>query len=175
MPIPEPATTLGACRYYGPELPTLTPLRIGDSPCDERSRPIVSSIVRPGADGSQWDPAFSLALEAKHKIWPLAGATLRSVACRIDQSAPTGNLYVLLWNMIDVPADGTDVGPDTSLMAPVKIQHVLGTDDNFTLDFDEGGIKGDVGLTICLSTTEFTQTLGGAFLVISAGFAEPPP
>lgn len=106
---------------------------------------------------------FSTALEASHVIFN-DPETLRRAAGRLDSTAATATYYVQCLNAAALPTNGAV----THLLAPIKIQHVLGLDDFWSFDEDipVGGVLASHGVTIALSTTEFTLTVGGAYLSI---------
>lgn len=110
-----------------------------------------------------WSVAKSSALQASNVIKGSAG-TIRSIAGRIDSTAPTGTYYLQLFNNSSLPADGAG----TLLTAPMKIQVTNGVDANFSMDFTMNGVHGATGLVLVLSTTEFTKTIAGAYLSINA-------
>ena len=96
--------------------------------------------------------------------------TICSFSGRVDASAPSGTYYVQLWRAADVPPDATPVDATTAAMAPYKVVHVNGTDDQIAFDFGAAGIFAPLGFTVGLSTTQFTQTAAGAYLSITAEF-----
>lgn len=106
-----------------------------------------------------WAKDVSAALEAS-SIAKASAGVLRLVSGRINSTAASGTYYVLLMDSATLPADGAV----TLLAAPTKIVHVTGTDSPFILDFTEGGIAASSGIVVCLSSTEFTKTIGGAYL-----------
>jgi len=162
---------------YSVTLPTLNPATddqvVAELPIDNRTRLIIRAVEVPGADGTQWLTEFTTALAAKLIITAGDLATFRSASGRIDATAPTATYYVQLWGLGDVPADTTAVTKaNGALIAPQKVVHVSGTDDQIVLDCGEGGIQGATGLVIGLSTTEFTKTAAGAYLSLTAEYAE---
>jgi hypothetical protein len=131
---------------------------------------ITSSITLPVQD-VPWSDTFSVAL-ANSFVVKAAPGVIRSATLRLDGTAPTATYYVQVWNLPAPPADGLIVTAGNSLAAPVKVVHVLGTDDSVRYDFNEGGEPFTVGASLNLSSTEFTKTsVAGAFLsVINAEF-----
>jgi hypothetical protein len=127
-----------------------------------QARPIVSATYA-------WSVIFSTALAAKLIIKASAGK-IRHIEGRIDSTASTATYYVQLWNLTDVPGDATAVSSTNARMAPFKIQHTSGTDDYFEIDFSDPGVAADTGLTLGLSTTEFTKTAAGSFLSATVEF-----
>ena len=109
-----------------------------------------------------WSVDRSTALEASSVTKASAGV-IRSMAGRIDSSQVTGTYYIQVLNASSLPADGAV----TTLSAPLKIQHTAGTDSNFEMDFTQNGIYASTGLVWCLSTSEFTKTLSGAYVSAS--------
>lgn len=100
---------------------------------------------------------FSTALE-KFKVIRTSPGYALSVNVRLDQSAPTGDYYVQVTDKAGDPAGATAAD---FLCQAQKIQHVLGADDFLDLDFTEAELHGKVGVTVALSTTEFTYTVVG--------------
>jgi hypothetical protein len=162
---------------YSVVLPTLNPAaddqKVAELPIDNRTRLIVRADEVPGADGTQWLTNFTTALASKLIVSTVNLSTIRSVTGRLDATAASGTYYLQCWNSDDVPANGTAVDLTTALMGAVKIVHVLGTDDEINVDFDDGGTEASAGITFGLSTTEFTQTAAGAFLALTASYALP--
>lgn len=105
-----------------------------------------------------WSVDKSAALEASSIAKATAGV-IRSAFGRIDSTHATGTYYVQLMNSATLPADGAV----TLLVAPLKIQHVTGTDSNFSIDCTMNGIYSSAGIVLVLSTTEYTKTISGAF------------
>lgn len=105
----------------------------------------------------------SAALETSGVVKASAG-TLYKVAGRIDSTAPSNTYYLQLINAASVPVDGAV----TLLTAPIKVVFVTGTDFAFDIDLEVAGIAASTGIVIVLSTTEFTKTLGGAYLSTTA-------
>jgi hypothetical protein len=163
---------------YNVTLPTFNPAvddqEVAELPIDIRTRLIVRADEVPGAEGTQWLTNFTTALAAKLIITTTDLSTLRSVSGRIDSTAPTATYYVQLWGLNDVPADATAVTlANGALIAPLKVPHVSGTDDQIVLDFADGGVQGALGLVVGLSTTEFTKTAAGAYLSLTAEYKGP--
>jgi hypothetical protein len=122
-----------------------------------------------GGGGTLWAVIFTTALATKLVVKAAAGQ-IRSASGRVDSTAPSATYYVQLWNLTDVPADATAVTTGNSLMAPLKVQHVLGFDDTFSFEFGEPGVIASAGIAIGLSTTEFTKTAAGAYLSVTAEY-----
>lgn len=119
-----------------------------------------------GSQYGTWRPVFSTAL-ANKLIIKATGGVLRAITARLDSTAPTATYYLQVWNLADIPADTTAVSAANSMMAPFKVAHTSGTNDTITLDFAEG-VNGGAGLTIGLSTSEFTATASGSYLSATA-------
>jgi hypothetical protein len=130
-----------------------------------------ATIVGPANLITPWSNTFSTALANSFVIKNTAG-TLRNITVRVDGTLASGTYYLQLWNAIALPADATVVLAANSLDAPVKVVHILGTDDLVVYDFVELGIPFTAGAVLGLSSTEFTKTaVAGAFLsVIGAEF-----
>ncbi len=162
---------------YSVVLPTFNPAvddqEVAELPIDNRTRLIVRADEVPGADGTQWLTNFTTALASKLIVSTVNLSTIRSVSGRLDATAASGTYYLQCWNLDDVPVDTTPVADATNLMGPLKIVHVLGTDDEINVDFDDGGTEASLGITFGLSTTEFTQTAAGDFLSLTASYALP--
>jgi hypothetical protein len=105
----------------------------------------------------------SAALEASSVTKANAGV-LYKIDGRIDSVATTGSYFIQFINAASLPADGAV----TMLRSPKKLQHTNGTDSTFSFDFNPGGIYANSGITICLSTTDFTKTIGSAWLSMTA-------
>jgi hypothetical protein len=164
------ATAIALLRHHT-VLPILIDEDVEELQGDERARLIVRAVEVPGTLGSQWSTKFTEALAAKLVI-SATPATLRSFAGRIDATATSATYYIQLWNLVDVPANATAVtAANGALMAPFKVAHVSGTDDQLVFDFGDAGIAGSAGLVVGLSTTEFTKTAAGAFLSLTAELA----
>ncbi len=127
------------------------------------------SVIQPKIGSAHsWSVALSTTLAAKLIVKTRPG-NLRSLSGRLDSTLATGTYYLQLWNLADVPADTTAVSSTNSLMAPFKIQHTTGTDSRFVLDFPES-VYASVGITLGLSTTEFTKTAGTSVLSATAEY-----
>lgn len=79
---------------------------------------------------------------------------------RIDKTAPSGTYYVQALNHASVPADGAV----TMLHAPASYVHVTGEHTSVEFRYPECGIYANTGIVYCLSSTDFTKTLSGAYL-----------
>lgn len=116
-------------------------------------------------DDTPWLNTFSTALASSFSILPSPGV-LRSITARIDGSAPSATYYLQVWDSAALPADGAAVTLANSLIAPVKQVHVATLDDLILIDFNEKGVAFDFGAHINLSSTQFTKTLSGVYLVV---------
>jgi hypothetical protein len=115
--------------------------------------------------------AFSVELASKLVVKPTSGR-IHSASGRLDATAASGTYYLHLWDATDVPAEGTIVRDTNSLMAPQKIVHILGADDEFSFDFgEEEGRPAHNGIAFGLSSTEFLKTASGAYLSITAEYS----
>lgn len=106
-----------------------------------------------------WSLDASTALEASSVAKASAGV-VKSVSGRIDSTHATATYYYQILNHASLPSDGAV----NFVCAPLKIQHTNGTDSNFSIDFGMNGVYASTGVTQCLSTTEFTKTISGAYL-----------
>ncbi len=127
-----------------------------------------------GSEETPWLQNFSTALANTFTIF--AGpCILRSITARVDGTLANGTYYLQLWNAIAAPADGTAVSQLASLLAPVKVVHVLNVDDSIRIDYNEKGVRATIGAFMNLSSTEFTKTqvAGSNMSVLSAEFRLP--
>lgn len=106
-----------------------------------------------------WSIDKSAALEAS-SVTKAAAGVLRAMGGRIDSTHASGTYYLQVLNHASLPSDGAV----TFLLAPLKLVHTLGTDTNFSIDCTMNGVYASTGITWCLSTTEFTKTISGAFV-----------
>jgi hypothetical protein len=107
----------------------------------------------------------SAALEASGVVKASAGS-LRLFSGRIDSTAASGTYYVQMLNAASLPANGAV----TMLCAPTKLIHTTGSDTPINLDFTDNMIAASTGIVFCLSSTEFTKTISGAYLSASVLF-----
>lgn len=111
----------------------------------------------------------SAALEASSVTKASAG-NLYWVSGRIDSTAPTATYYYQILSAASLPADGAV----TFLVAPIKLQHVTGTDTPIIIGEPNNAVTpiagSATGLVECLSSTEFTKTISGAYLSTTIGF-----
>jgi hypothetical protein len=106
-----------------------------------------------------WSTDVSAALEAS-SISKASAGVLRSASWRLDSTAPNGTYYLQVLNAASLPGDGAV----THLVAPIKVIHATGTDDYITLDATDNGVYASTGIVTCLSSSEFTKTISGAYL-----------
>jgi hypothetical protein len=126
----------------------------------------VSVVLASDSDsGAAWSKNFSLALSSKLIVKASSGS-FRSAAGRLDATAPTGTYYVRVWDSADVPADLTAATLVNALTGAMKIQHSINSDDYWEIDIPDA-VPAANGITIGLSTTEFTQTAAGNYLSVS--------
>lgn len=104
----------------------------------------------------------SAALEAS-TIVNVGLCNIRLISGRIDSTAPTATYYLQRINSTTLPADGAV----TLLDAPTKFQHVTGTDTPVLIDYTTNCLNASTGGVICLSTTDFTKTIAGAYLSLT--------
>ena len=102
---------------------------------------------------------ISAALEASTISKATAGI-FYSADGRIDSTCPTGTYYILIMNSATLPADGAV----TRIWGSKKLVHTTGTDTNFSIDLFGSYVYASAGIVMCLSTTEFTKTIAGAYL-----------
>jgi hypothetical protein len=112
-----------------------------------------------------WSTSFTSAITSSLLIKAAPGV-LRSLSARIDQTAETRNYYLQLFDAASMPAEGTTT--TSMLVAPYKVQHVTGSDAFVTADFTQNGIYASVGIMAILSSTEFTKTITGSFMTLTA-------
>jgi len=114
-----------------------------------------------------WTVKSSVALEASDIIKASPGI-LRSLSGRIDSTEASSTYYIQLFDAATLPAEAT--ATSATIPAPQKIQHVNGTDSKFSFDYSQNGVAFLTGIVAVLSTTEFTKTIAGSFLSITAEY-----
>lgn len=130
---------------------------------EDNTNGVIATMVKPLAVTTYaWTMDRSTALEASSVTKASAGV-IRAMSGRIDSTHATGTYYIQILNAASLPADGAV----TTLAHPLKIQHTAGTDSNFSMDFTQNGIYASTGLVWCISTTEFSKTISGAFVSAS--------
>jgi hypothetical protein len=133
---------------------------------EDNTNGVIAVTLKPLAVGIYaWAVGFSTALAAS-LIIKAASGVLRSLRVRLDSTAASATYYLQLFNSTTLPADSTGTG--SMLVAPVKVQFTTGTDQTVTLDYTDAGIAFSTGLVVVLSSTEFTKTISGAYLSMSA-------
>lgn len=106
-----------------------------------------------------WSVDRSTALEASSVAKASAGV-MRYFSGRLDSTLATGTYYVQFLNAASLPADGAV----TTLTAPTKVSHVTGSDTPVVVDFTMNGVYASSGIVWCISSTEYTKTIGGAYV-----------
>jgi len=130
------------------------------SPYDDTTNRVAATRERPFVDTNYgWLLYRSTALEAS-AIAKNAPGMITGLDVRVDSTLASGTYYVQVLNSATVPVDGAV----THIVAPYKVIHTIGYDDNIEDRFQ--AIFASAGIVICLSTTEFTKTLGGTNLSI---------
>lgn len=128
---------------------------------------ITATQNKPLAVGTYcWLVDKSAALEAS-SISKASQGSYRSFSGRIDASAPSGTYFMLFINSATLPPDGAI----TTIVAPTKIVHTTGTDSPINIDFTMNCVNASAGLVWCLSSTEFTKTISGAYVSATALYA----
>jgi len=94
------------------------------------------------------------------------GVSLAKMTGRIDKSAATDTYYIQIFNTTtnaDNLVDGLFANSDaTLLIAPIEIEHVNGVSSTFDVDVINRFVHANKGLTVAVSTTEFTLTQVGS-------------
>lgn len=148
----------------GNQFETLGTLIEGEDPTNRvmatADKPIIGTTYSELVD-------ISAALEASTISKATAGQFLK-VSGRIDSSAPSATYYFLVMNSATLPADGAV----TRLIGSIKLQHTTGTDTPILSgDIRHGGVYASAGIVCCLSSTEFTKTISGAYFSGSVFYA----
>lgn len=140
----------------GNQFQTMGTLIEGEDPTNR----VMAVVIKPiAASTYAWLTDNSAALEAS-TISKASLGLLRLFSGRIDASAPSATYYLQAINSATLPVDGAV----TMLMAPTKLVHTTGTDTPIFIDFTQNGIYASAGIVFCLSSTEFTKTISGAYL-----------
>lgn len=106
----------------------------------------------------------SSTLEASSVVKASDGV-LYAVSGRIDSTAPSATYFLQFLNSASLPSDGAV----TMLRGARKYVHATGTDTQIDIDMSRyNGVYGSAGLVLCLSSTEFTKTISGAYLSMTA-------
>lgn len=109
---------------------------------------------------------ISSALEASAVV-KSSRARFYGIAGRVDETAPTDDYFVFVYDAAAVPADGA-LTAGNLLMVPRKINHVSGTDTEFSFSYDGSFKKATNGIVVFLSTTDdLTKTLAGAYMKVN--------
>lgn len=125
---------------------------------DDTNR-VIAMRERPFVDSTYgWLLYKSTALETSAVVKVSAGM-LSGYDIRIDSTAPSATYYVQILNSATVPVDGAV----THLIAPIKVIHTVGFDDYVLVPWHQAA-SASAGIAYCLSSTEFTKTLSGAYL-----------
>jgi len=99
-------------------------------------------------------PSSSSAYEAGRVLKASAGTFRRLLVC-LDPGLASATYYVqLLTGSATLPANGAV----THLRSPQTIVHVNGVADKVVFDEGDAGIPFTVGLSTCVSSTQFTKT-----------------
>lgn len=125
----------------------------------------LAALQATGDAASAWTVKASTALAAS-LVLKAAPGVLRSVSGRVDSTAPTATYYLQLFDSATLPADTT--ATTAVAPAPQKVQHVTGTDSRFSIDLAAEGVAFAAGIVFVISSTEFTKTIAGAYLSLTA-------
>jgi hypothetical protein len=127
---------------------------------EDGTNAVAATVYKPLAVSTYCETKdISAALEASSIVKATPGVIYSSDG-RIDSTLATGTYYILTMDSATLPSDGAV----TMLWAPLKIQHTSGSDSFFTITYGKNGVYGSAGIVICISTSEFTKTIGGAYL-----------
>lgn len=119
------------------------------------NRPISSSTGAITTDVSTALEASTVSLAAPGRFYLADGY--------IDATAPSGTYYVQVLNASSLPADGAV----THLVVPTQIVHSTGQPTYFSIDRTQFGRYASTGVVVCLSSTQFTKTISGAYMALS--------
>jgi hypothetical protein len=122
-------------------------------------RPIATA-ADPNSHANIMTLVNSAALETSH-ILKAAPGRLYKARVELDSTATSGVYYIQALNSATLPADGAV----THLVAPMKVHHTYGMTDVIDMDFPYG-VYASAGIVVVLSSTQYTKTIGGAFLNI---------
>lgn len=126
----------------------------------DNTNAVAATVYKPLAVSTYCETKdISAALEASSIVKATPGVIYSSDG-RIDSTLATGTYYILTMDSATLPSDGAV----TMLWAPLKIQHTSGSDSFFSIIYGKNGVFGTAGIVICISTSEFTKTIGGAYL-----------
>lgn len=134
---------------------------------EDQSNNLLAIIQKPVAVNTYaLSTDLSAALEASTVTKASAGNVYKAMG-RLDSTYATATYYIQLLNAASLPADGAV----THLRAPIKIQHTSGTDDYWDFCIAENfPVYASTGIVMCVSTTEFTKTIGGAYTSSSISY-----
>lgn len=90
-----------------------------------------------------------------------------STYATIDASAPTATYWIQLLDSVSVPANGA-LTPGVVFHTPRPVAHQNGVPDELTWDDGDQGVRFALGLSIVLSTTQFSKTEAGAYLTFDS-------
>jgi len=107
----------------------------------------------------------SSALEASSVTKASAGR-LYALSGYIDATAPSATYYIQILNAASLPADGAV----THLVEPKQIVHATGSPSYFSYDYGLFGRYASTGIVVCISSTQFTKTISGAYLAMTAAY-----
>lgn len=125
---------------------------------------VMAAVLSPLAVGTYaLSVDFSSTIEAS-SITKASAGTIYKFTGKIDSTAATDVYYIQLINSATVPADGSV----TMLMHPIEVNHTTGTSSFFDVDFTPMGVFGSSGLVIVASTTEYTKTIAGLVMSMTA-------
>jgi hypothetical protein len=143
-----------------------TPVTIASDQWDATlgALPIKNKVI--ATSDAKYTVVQSSALEASHILKASAGA-LRLFDCRVDSTLASGTYYVQFLVSATLPVDGAV----THARTPIKVIHSLGVDDYVFLDMGINSLYFPTGCVAVLSSTEFTKTIGGAYLSMTAQVA----
>lgn len=84
----------------------------------------------------------------------------------IDASAATAVYYIQVCNTTSEPIDTTAVS--STMPTAIVVNHTNGTPTQFQMNYtDINGVACSTGITICVSTTQFTKTAAGSVASIT--------
>jgi len=107
----------------------------------------------------------SSALETSSVTKASAGR-LYALSGYIDATAPSATYYIQILNASSLPADGAV----THLVEPKQIVHATGSPSYFSYDYGLFGRYASTGIVVCISSTQFTKTISGAYLAMTAAY-----
>lgn len=97
------------------------------------------------------------------KVLQASAGTHFSTAVTLDASAPSGTYYVQILDAASLPSNGNV----THIHNPIPIVHTSGTPDySYGWNDEPGGMAFAAGCVVALSSTQFTLTVSGAYLMV---------